>query len=340
MVKTFLSRQECDLQPVAERSIYILMRNLIIALALIAVFIHPAHAQKTGREMGIAAVVNQDAVSYDDLAGRLRLIIASSGLPDNAETRARLTPQIMDSLIDEQLMSQEAKRQNINITEAEISQGFAQLAQNNKMKPDQFQQAIKNSGIDVNTMRTQIRAQMGWSKVIQKVMRPQISITDADIDEYIARLERSKGKTEYLVAEIFLPVDAAAKDGNVRGLAAKLVSEIRANKAPFFKVAQQFSKAPGADQGGDRGWVGQGALQNELDAAIKTMKKNDVSDPIRTEGGYHILLLRDTRQITAENIPPREQVMSILGVQRLERMQRRYLMDLRSAAFIENRVGS
>ena len=199
---------------------------------------------------------------------------------------------------------------------------------------------ITSSGVNIDTMRRQIKAQIGWGKIVQKVMRPQIEVNDADIDAFLERLNNNIGKNEYLVAEIFLPVDAPNQQSDARQLAEKLDAEIRAGKAPFFKVAAQFSKAPGAAQGGDRGWIQEGQLPDELDSVLKTMKKDDLSEPIHSSAGYHILYLRDTRAITDKDIPSREEIFNALGGQRLDRAQRRYLMDLRSAAFIENRVKS
>lgn len=310
----------------------------IILIGCLLMAFSPATAR--AGEAGIAAVVNQDAISMSDLNERMKLIMASSGLPNNPDIRAKLTKQVIESLIEEQLMLQEAKRREITVTQAEIDQGFAQLAAQNKIPADKFAAMIAHSGVDISTMHRQIRAQLGWSKIIQKVMRPQVTVADADVDEYIARIAANKGKTENLVAEIFLPVDTPEQDSDVRQLAMKLVSEMRAGKAPFFKVAQQFSKAPGAPQGGNLGWMQQGQLPEELDAALATMKPQEISEAIRAATGYHILMLREQRQISDASIPSRDEVTSTIGIQRLERMQRRTLMDLKSAAFIENRVQS
>ncbi|MCC7305082.1 MAG: peptidylprolyl isomerase [Alphaproteobacteria bacterium] len=313
------------------------MRFLLLILSIFALLPLPAQA---ARSEGIAAVVNQDAITMTDLNARLKLIILSSGLPNNEEIRKRLTKQIMDSLIEEQLMLQEAKRLEIAVTDEEVKQGFAQLAAQNKLQPAQFQEAIIRSGVDINTMWRQIRAQLGWTKVIQQEMRPRVNVSDADIDDFLKNLSADQGKNEYLVAEIFLPVDGPAMDADARQLSQRLVTEMRSGKVPFFKAAQQFSKAAGAAQGGDRGWLREGQIPSEMQDVLKAMKPNTISEPVKSADGYHILMLRDQRTITAENIPPRERVMSMIGVQRLERMQRRHLMDLKSSAFIENRVQS
>ncbi|MEZ5815249.1 MAG: peptidylprolyl isomerase [Alphaproteobacteria bacterium] len=175
--------------------------------------------------------------------------------------------------------------------------------------------------------------------MVQAKLRPQVVVSDSDIDSYLERMMANTGKPEYLLSEIFLPVENPGEEAQTRQLAQKLAQEIRSGKAAFFKVAQQFSKSAGAPQGGDLGWISQGQLQQELDDVLPRIEKGRVSNPIRTSSGFHILEVRDQRVVAPENLPAREEVMGMLGLQRLERLQRRYLLDLKSAAFIENRLG-
>lgn len=313
--------------------ITVLMSALLFALPL------SLQAKSAGQAQSIAAIVNQDAISTSDVMDRLKLIMASSGLRDDPDIREKLIPQILTALIEEQLKLQEAKRLNITVTQAEIDAAFASLSAQNKMSADQFRGALTRAGINLETMYRQIRAQLGWGKIIQQTMRPQVSVSDADVDDALARMAANKGKTEFLVAEILLPVGPQAKDADVAQLARKLIGEINKG-APFLRLAQQFSAAPGASQGGDRGWIQEGQLAAELEFALNHLEKNHLSDPVRLADGYHILLLRDKRVMSDETLPPREAVINTLGVQRLERLQARHLLDLKSSAFIETRVKS
>ncbi len=321
------------------------MKHILVIFAVFLIFgafcvqqFIPSSAQAA--DMGIAVVVNQDAISLSDLNDRMNLIIISSRLPNTDDTRTKLLPQIVGSLVEEQLKLQEAERLEIEVTQGEINKGLASIAEQNKVDPEEFKQMLGSSGVNIGTMEHQIRAEIGWGKVIQAKLRPQVSISDSDIDNVIDRIKKNVGKTEYLVSEIFIPIEIAAQEPEVRDLAFKLVQQIRAGQAPFGRVAQQFSKAAGAPQGGDLGWVQQGQMAPELDRIVTGIEKGTVSDPVRTLGGFHIIALRDTRVINEESVPPRENIERNLGMERLDRLQRRYLLDLKSAAFIENRLGS
>lgn len=319
------------------RNIYMLsMRYFVLILTFVVGLI--ASPKLYASEMGIAVVVNEDAISIADLTDRYRLILASSRLPDNQQTRERITPQIIGALVEEQLKFQEGARNDIQVSQSEINNGFATIAQQNGLKPEEFRAALEQSGINIATMERQIESQIMWSKVVAKRLRPQVTVSDSDIDTVVERLKNSVGRTEYLASEIYLPIENPKEEAQIRDLARNLAMDMQAGKVPFYRIAQQFSKAPGAPQGGDLGWVQEGQLSRELDEALINLQPEQISAPIRTLGGYHILLLRDARLISEDNIPAREQIGTSLGMERLERLQQRLLLDLKSSAFIENRL--
>lgn len=288
----------------------------------------------------IVAVVNEDAITQKDLNDRMKLIMVSSRMPNREDIRSKLAPQIINSLIEEQIMMQEAKKLGLEVSPEDIEKGFESLAQQNKMSADHFKEMLRRGGIAVSTLKRQITAHLSWSLVIQKRIRPRINVTERDIDDVLARLSKNVGRSEYLLAEIFLPADKKADEAKVKQLALSMATEIRAGRASFYKLAQQFSQSAGSSKGGDLGWVQDGQLDKDMAAAVEGLSVNQVSNPIRSPNGYHLLFLREKRQLTAENLPDRDKVATMLGLERLDRMQRGYMLDLKASAFIDNRVGS
>ncbi|MGH1397677.1 MAG: peptidylprolyl isomerase [Alphaproteobacteria bacterium] len=310
------------------------MVRIFLAICLMTFIALPAAAMQSG----IAIVVNEDAISMNDLNDRMRLVMASSRLPDKPEVRAQISSQVVGALIDEQLKMQEAKRLDIEVTREEIANGFATIAGQNKLSPDEFRAMLKSGGVNVATMERQVESQIAWSKVVQIDLRAKVTITDNDVANVVERYTNNLGKTEYLVAEIVLAVPTAKDDAKVKTLAGELIAQARSGKAPFFRLAQQFSSAPGAPKGGNLGWVQEGQLADDLDAVLVHMNKATISEPIRSPAGYHILALRDKRVVDQSSIPPEQEIRNTLGLERLERLQQRRLMDLKSAAFIESRL--
>ncbi len=244
----------------------------------------------------IAAVVNEDAISVLDLKARLRLALLSSGLPDTPDTRQRLGPQVLRSLIDEKLQIQESKRLGVSVTEQELDTALAHVAEQNHMQRAGLEKLLEQRKVPLSSLVGQIRANIAWTKLIQRKLRPTIQIGDEEIDGTLDKLRTNIGKPEYLAAEIFLAVDQPSHEGEVRQLADRLVDEIRKGTA-FPAVARQFSQAAGAGNGGDLGWIQPGQLPEELDRILVTMRPGQLSAPIRDASGYHILLIRDQRTL-------------------------------------------
>ena len=297
-----------------------------------------ASAQAQDNSMRIAVVVNEDAISQADVQDRLTMVIASAGLPNTKEMTMRVIPQVLDGLIEERIKIQEARRQEITVDEDDIANGLKTIADQNNLTMEQFKHVMRQQGVPEKTLRQQIRAQVAWSRVVQSVLRPQVTVSDNDVDARLDRLRDSIGQTEFFLSEIFLPVEEAEKEGEVRQLANRLVREIKAGKKPFQTFAAQFSRAPGAEKGGDMGWVQEGQLPEDLEQAVVKLKEGTISPPVRSVSGYHILMLRKKRTISEDNIPPRDMILNQIGMERLDRVQQRYLSDLKAEAFIEKRV--
>ncbi|MCB1556238.1 MAG: peptidylprolyl isomerase, partial [Alphaproteobacteria bacterium] len=310
----------------------------LVCVFFVAVAILPPPAFALSRSEGIAAVVNDGAVSETDLAERMSLIIVSSGMPDTSETRDRIQSQILDVLIEEQIKLQEAARLDLTVEDEEVDSAFAALAQSNNFTPEQFVSVLEKEKIAPYTLRDQIKANLAWSKVVQEKLQPAITITDNEVDAMLARLAAGIGKNEYMVSEIFLPVDHPADEPEVKKLAEKLTRELLDQKVPFPKIARQFSQSAGASSGGDMGWIQEGTLSTEIDEVLAKMEEGDLSKPIRSAAGYHIVYLRKKRTITEDSMPSRPGLMHKMGLAELERRARRYMLDLKAAALIDKRI--
>lgn len=256
----------------------------------------PASAQEVQR---IAAVVNEKVISIFDVQQRLRLLITSSGLPNNVETQRRIAPQVLRELIDEALQNQEAERLNIRVTQGEIDSALRQIESGNNLPAGGFESFLERQGISINAALDQIRSNLSWQKLLARTVRPTIEIGDEEIDAVIARIKANAGVTEYRVGEILLPIDNPADAPDIRTLAGRLVEQLRSG-AVFQSVAQQFSKSATAATGGDIGWVQPGELDPATDQVITRLERLEISDPIDVPEGIQIVILIDKRT----NEPP------------------------------------
>ena len=245
-------------------------------------------------EMRIAAVVNDEVISVFDVASRMRLVMISSNIPDTPETRQRIGPQVLRSLIDEKLQLQEAKRQSVTATDGEINNGLAQIEKQNNMKSGQLTEFIKARGIDRAALLDQLTAGIVWAKLVRRLAAQSTEISDEEIDEAVKRAKEHASEPQSRVAEIFLTVDNPAQDDEMRVLAERLTQQMRKG-ARFSAVAQQFSKSATAAVGGDIGWVRPDQLPAELGKAVSALRPGELSAPIRVGGGYYLMLVVDRR---------------------------------------------
>jgi len=266
-----------------------------IAAAVIGAALNPAAAQRVQR---IAAIVNDDVVSVYDLETRMQLVIASSGLRPNPELRQRLARQVLRGLIDERLRMQEAKRRNISVTKSNMDRAIRMLEDQNNVPKGGLEQFLARNDIPRETMMNQIRAQIAWSKLLNRQLRPRITIGDDEVDETLARIKERQGETEYHISEILLTIDRPEQEAEIRRTAQRLVEGLRGG-GNFSGMARQFSQAASASVGGDLGWIPEAALGDELRKAIDELREGEVAGPIPTPGGLQVIRLNGKRRAHA-----------------------------------------
>lgn len=253
----------------------------------------------------IAAVVNDQIISVYDLDMRLGLVTTFSGVPDTVENRQRMAPQVLRTLIDEELKRQEAVRRGVTVSESEIQRTIARLEKRNKLKAGEMSKMLARRNIEIKALTRQIEAQLLWGRLVSGSFGRSVHVSDEEINAVLAEVERNKGKPQYLLAEIFLPVDRPESDPETLALANRLIDQLKQG-ASFAALARNFSKSASGTHGGDLGWNVQGQLGPYLDAAIVNLKPGQVSTPIRAADGYYILLLRDKRIATGLDEAPRQ----------------------------------
>ncbi len=257
----------------------------------------PAAAQQT---QSIAAIVNDDIVSVFDLKARLQMVIVSSGLEATPKVRDRLAPQVLRGLIDERIRIQEAKRRNVSVTKSNMKRAISSIEKRNKVKPGNLDKFLTKNGIPKNTLFSQLRAQIAWSKLVNRRLRPRVSISAEEVKETLGRIRARRGQTEYHIAEIFLAMDSPEQEAEVRRGANRLIEQIRLG-AQFSAVARQFSQTSSAASGGDIGWFHGPDLDEDLKQAVEKLQPGEISDPIFGHSGFRIVKLFAKRRIGNEN---------------------------------------
>lgn len=265
-----------------------------------AAFLALASPSALALEQGIAATVNDAVITLGDVQDRTKLYISAGGQNVTQEQIKQAAPKVLDKLIDEVLQLQEAKKLGLEVSEQDLAAGFADIAKQNGLSADEFRARLTQAGNNPDSLKNQIKADIAWSRVVRRKLRPQINISEKEIDLAFDQAESGSGKTSYHLAEIFLAVSDKAREDSVREEAEKLAQQVRSG-TPFSNIARQYSQSPGAAQGGDLGWVQPGQLEDALDAALSNLRPGQISPPIRTSKGYTLLFMIDARANTGAN---------------------------------------
>ena len=187
---------------------------------------------------------------------------------------------------------QEAGRLESTPDDKEVDEGFAKLAEQNNLQPEQFKKVLSARPGVYESLRQQIKTQIAWGNVIKRKIRPKVNVTEEDINAYLAEKAKNPAKVEYQIAEIFLRNTDANK-----ALAQQIVKDLRSGKQRFSAVARQFSQGLEASKGGLLGWLAEGALEDSLNTAIKATPIGQITDPVTSSRGLHILLIRERRDV-------------------------------------------
>jgi peptidyl-prolyl cis-trans isomerase SurA len=263
----------------------------LLAVILVTASALPASAQA----VRVVAKVNGDAITDFALKQRITFAVRSSGMQETPDLQQRLAPQILRQMIDERLQIQNAQALGVKPSEEEVNQRVAEIERSAGMQRGQFKQYLQGIGVPYEIAVQQIEAGIAWAKIVRRRVRPQVDVSDAEIDDGLARIRANAGKTESRVAEIFIPIDRVEQADEAKRSADRVVEQLRRG-ANFPALAQQFSHGATAQQGGDLGWILPGSLDPALDAAIEKLPLRQASEPIRSPSGYHILLVVDRRQ--------------------------------------------
>ena len=245
----------------------------------------------------VVAVVDDDVIMASELDMRIRTVELQNSdmqIPDEATLRS----QVLDRMIEESIQLQMAQRAGIRISESQLNEAMQRIAQQNGMTLPEFQQAMTSEGVSFAYAREQIRNEMRISRVQQYQVGERIEITDQDIDYFLASdIGRIASAAEYRLRHILISVRSGAAPQEYKeaeSKADKLVAALR-DGADFGKTAMAESQGRTALNGGDMGWRKDAQLPSIFADIAPEMSVGDISDPIRTASGFHIIKLEDKR---------------------------------------------
>jgi parvulin-like peptidyl-prolyl isomerase len=302
------------------------MRNVAIIFSLF-LFLSFSSAKAA---QDVVAKVNNKIITSFEVNDRYRFVIMASGINiKSADDQKILRSQIIDKMIDEELIRQEAQNLKMTVSEAELKDTLEIVALQRKQNPTQFKLFFVNKKLSFDNYLKQLETEILWSKITSEVLRSKVKITDVEVSEFFEQHKFDSDVRKFLLSEILIaPAENSAQ------LANKLLGELRAG-ADFKTIVKQFSSAISSENNGEIGLVAQGDIDKRIYEAIVKLPKGGYSNVVLLDDGYHIFKLLDVKvesHVSDKDLSAAKNAMFNL---KLQNLSKGYLMDLRKKAFIE-----
>jgi len=295
----------------------------------------------------VAAVVNNEIITLSEVEKRaapeLARVDQDSPGPDRAQKRAATLKKVLDTMIDEKLVDNELKELKVSIGDKEVDAAIEEVKKSYNLNDEQLQQAVTREGYTMADYREQMRKQIGRYKLIAEKVRKNVKVSDADVQSEYDRMTRAEGEDyEVHVRHILIAVPRNASAQQVeqaRRKAAAVAEEARQAGVDFADLAKKRSEGSSSSDGGDLGFFKRGTMVPEFERVAFNLKSGEVSDPVRTQFGWHVLKLEEIRKLGMKPLAEvRPEIEERLRRAQADRLQAQYMETLRNAAVVEKKI--
>jgi peptidyl-prolyl cis-trans isomerase SurA len=246
----------------------------------------------------IAAVVNDGLVLKSELDTQIesvtkRLQDQKVALPSPSV----LKQQVLERLILQEIQMQRAKKIGLNISDEQLNGTLQEIAQRNKIPFDQLPTALEAQGIQYKQYREAMRKELTLNTLRERDVIARIIVTPHEIDQYLSRQQNAAANDEFNVSHILLSLPAAATPAQIDAITQKAsdIAERAAKGEDFGQLAIANSNGQTALDGGSLGWRKGSQLPQFILELVTRLKPGEVSPPVRTPSGFHIVKLNERR---------------------------------------------
>ena len=333
------------LSPFGCEGIRIRVRGVGLAVALALLSLAPAaEAAVLDR---IAAVVNNDVITLSEVQEealpQIQKITKDYVEREQDAQLVNLYQKYLDQLIVRRLQIQEARKDQLIPSAAEVNATLDDLKKKNGFKTDdELKRALATEGLSLEAFRRRVGEQLALSRITLKAVRNKIIIDEKEIQQfYEANREEYRRTPEVTIRHILIGVPPEASEAQVAEARAKAegaLAKLRAG-TDFAEVARAVSDGPTAQTGGSLGTLHRGEMAPELEEPAFTLGVGQVSDLIRTQAGFNIIKVEARKE---EPVAPleevRDKIREALLDQKYDAKYKEWIESLKRTASIQIRI--
>lgn len=260
----------------------------------------PAPSTATRTVDFIVALVNSEPVTNFDVRQRLlRLEQQASSQGKALLPRDELVKQVLEQLVVERALIQQATEQGVRVDEAALAQAEQGIAAQNQLSVEEFRRRVVAEGLDPNKVRNELRNQLLLQRLREREVNARVNVSEAEIDAFIReRQSASADALELNLGHVLIQVPENAGEDRVRELQATAqgVAQRLRSGADLAEQAKAFSQGTEAASGGLMGLRPTSRLPELFVQAVSSLPVGGVAGPLRSAAGFHVLKVVDRRQ--------------------------------------------
>ena len=292
----------------------------------------------------VIAIVNDDIIRLQELKEALAPVveqIRKQDLPPE-KTRALIEQkrdEVLNSMIQRTLADQVIEREGITVSEAEIDAAIEQVKSMNNSTDEELRRFLRMNGMNMETYREELRRQILQSKLVNRKVKSNIIITEADIREYYeAHNKKAQEEKQYHLKNIFMACSDSQDPDRCRKARQKMsqaLDELEAGRS-FESVARKYSEGSNASDGGDLGDFSLDDLQKKLQPVIENLSPGEASEIVETDQGLQIFYLTEITAPSEQNMAAQsEKIRKRLYEQAVDAKFQEWIKELREASHIK-----
>ncbi|WP_447971987.1 peptidylprolyl isomerase [Nitrospira sp. Kam-Ns4a] len=306
-------------------------RRLVVslALALWLLLLPPAVGEAALLTDRIVAVVNNEVITLSELKNeaapeeqRLREQYRGAEL---ARRLQQLEYTLLTRMIERKLQIQYAANKGVDVSDDEVRSTLKEL----QRQGEKFDYANPQD-------RKLIKEQLVLMRLVDREVRSGVMVSEPEMKRYYEEhLSRFMLPDEYRISQILLRRRRGQDQADLQSRARDILAALRQG-ADFADLALRYSDGPQARQGGSLGFVRQGELQPAIERAIAKLQPNQVSEPVETPEGLHIIRLEEKKPPQFRPFAEvKNEIKGLVFQQKTEDMYERWMRDLKNKAYIE-----
>ena len=270
----------------------------------------------------VAAVVNDGVVLQSEVEDQMALLVQrlraesqQSGKPLELPPLEALRTQVLERLVMQEIQMQRAGKVGLRINDEALNNALTDIAQRNNLQLAQLPEAVSQQGLDYAGYRETVRRDLTLTYLRQRDVLQRIYVSPRELQQFLERQKnRPSELNEYNLSHILIAVPQAATPQQLDD-AARRATEVyeRASKGDdFSRLAVQFSNSQTALEGGSLGWRKGAEVPTILAELVARLKAGEVSEPLRTPSGYHIVRVNEIRGADTQTVVRQTHVRHIL----------------------------